>query len=96
MNTTTLDQIKDRYYGAVGTPERDQLECELEALRIGLRIREARLKRSMTQEQLAERIDKNRSFISKVENDGTNISIKMLLDIIERGLGGKLNIEIQL
>ena len=24
MNTTSLDQIKDRYYGEKGTPERDQ------------------------------------------------------------------------
>ena len=35
MNTKTLDQIKDKYYGPVGTPERERLENELEALRIG-------------------------------------------------------------
>ena len=42
MNTKTLDQIKNEYYGAVGTPERDRLERELEALRIGFKIRSAR------------------------------------------------------
>ena len=35
MNTKTLDQIKDKYYGPVGTPERERLDNELEALRIG-------------------------------------------------------------
>lgn len=35
MNTKTLDQVKDEYYGKAGTPERDRLERELEALRIG-------------------------------------------------------------
>ena len=44
MNTTSLDQIKDRYYGEKGTPERDQ--------------------RAMTQAELADRIEKKRSFIS--------------------------------
>lgn len=56
MNTTSLDQIKDRYYGEKGTPERDQ--------------------RAMTQAELADRIEKKRSFISKVENDSGNITLK--------------------
>lgn len=96
MNTTSLDQIKERYYGQVGTSERDQLENELKALRIGVKIRMAREQRAMTQAELAKRIEKKRSFISKVENDGGNITLKTLYDIVERGLGGKLNIEVQL
>lgn len=35
MNIKTLDQIKKEYYGEVGTAERDRIERELEALRIG-------------------------------------------------------------
>lgn len=31
MNTTSLDQIKDRYYGETGIPERDQLNRVLES-----------------------------------------------------------------
>ena len=92
----TLDQIKNEYYGEVGAPERDRLERELEALRIGFKIRSAREKLEMTQAELASRIDKKRTFISKVENDGENITLKTLFDIVERGLGGKLNIEVQL
>lgn len=96
MNTTSLDQIKERYYGEKGTPERDNLERELEALRIGIKIREAREKMKLTQSELANRIDKKRSFISKVENDGGNITLKTLYDIVEKGLGGKLKIEVQI
>ena len=62
----TLDQIKEKYYGEVGTPERDRLENELEALRIGFKIKSAREHLHMTQEQLAERVDKKRTYISKV------------------------------
>lgn len=91
----TLDEIKNKYYGEVGTLERTRIENELEALRIGIQIREAREKQSMTQSQLAARVDKKRTFISKVENDGGNITLKTLFDIVERGLGGKLNIQIQ-
>lgn len=94
-NIQTLDQIKDKYYGAVGTPERDRLENELEALRIGYQIRSAREKLNLTQSQLAERIDKKRTYISKVENDGENITLRTLFDIVERGLGGKLKISFE-
>lgn len=91
-NIQTLDQLKDKYYGELGTPERDRLENELEALRIGFKIRSAREQLNMTQEQLAARIEKKRTYISKVENDGENITLRTLYDIVERGLGGKLRI----
>ncbi|WP_300726050.1 helix-turn-helix transcriptional regulator [uncultured Bacteroides sp.] len=93
-NIHTLDEIKDEFYGKVGTPERDRLERELEALRIGLKIRAAREKKGMTQEQLANMINKKRSFISKIENDGENITLKTLYEVVECGLGGKLKIEV--
>ncbi len=96
MNTRTLDQIKNDYYGKVGTPERDRLERDLEALRIGFKLRNAREKKEMTQTELANRINKKRTFISKVETDGENITLKTLFDIVERGLGGRLKIEVQI
>lgn len=94
MNVKSLDQLKDKYYGEVGTPERDRIERELEALRIGFKIRTAREQQSLSQEEVARRINKKRTFISKVENDGENITLKTLFEIVERGLGGKLRISV--
>ena len=95
MNTTSLDQLKTKYYGEVGEPERDRLERELETLRIGFKLRTARELQALTQEEVARRINKKRTFISKVENDGENITLKTLFDIVERGLGGKLRISVE-
>ena len=94
-NIQTLDQIKSKYYGEIGTPERDRLENELEALRIGHKIKTAREALNLTQEQLAERVDKKRPFISKIENDGENITLRTLFDVVERGLGGRLKISFE-
>ncbi|MFR9592188.1 MAG: helix-turn-helix transcriptional regulator [Rikenellaceae bacterium] len=96
METKTLDQLKNQYYGSVGTETRDNLERELEALRIGFKIREAREKLGLTQAQLAERVGKKREFISKIENDGQNITLKTLFEVIEQGLGGKLEVSVEL
>ena len=96
METKTLDQLKDQYYGSVGTDARDNLERELEALRIGFKIREAREKLGLTQAELAQRVGKKREFISKIENDGQNITLKTLFEVIEQGLGGKLEVSVNL
>jgi len=94
MNVKTFDQVKDEVIGLRGTERRDALERELEALRVGIQIRNEREKQHLTQEQLAERIDKKRSFISRIENDGSNLTIKTLIDVVERGLGARLAISI--
>lgn len=94
-NIQTLDQLKSKYYGEIGTPERDRLENELESLRIGYKIKTAREALNLSQEQLAERVDKKRPFISKIENDGENITLRTLFDVVERGLGGRLKISFE-
>lgn len=96
MNTKTLSELENEYIGKPGTPQRDAYEKELSDLMIGFQVRNARIKLDLTQEELAERINRKRAFISRIENDGSNLTIKTLRDIVERGLGGKLNIEVQL
>lgn len=94
MKTKTLSQLEDKYIGAKGTPEREQYEKDLADLMIGYQIRDGRIKLDLTQEDLAERIGKKREFISRIENDGSNLTIKTLRDIVEKGLGGTLKIEV--
>ncbi len=86
--------IKDRVYGKKGTKRRDNLERESESFKIGLLLKDARESRNLTQEELGQIIDKKRTYISRVENDGSNITLKTLFDIVEKGLGGKVKISI--
>jgi ribosome-binding protein aMBF1 (putative translation factor) len=95
-NIKTWSTIKDDIYGKRGTARRDTLEREMEAIKIGLLIREARLAKNMTQDELAGIISKKRSFISRVEKDGSNMNLKTLYEIVEKGLGGKVEIAIEI
>lgn len=92
--STWLD-IKDRVYGKQGTDRRDNLNREAESFRIGLLLKKARESRNMTQEELGQLVDKKRTYISRVENNGSNITLSTLFDIVEKGLGGKVNISIE-
>ena len=95
MKLQTLDELKDKFYGPKGCEKRDELDRELEVLRIGVQIRNARKESRLTQAELDERIGKKRSFISRVENDGSNLTIATLLDIVEKGLGKKISFDIE-
>jgi len=91
---STWSQIKDQVYGEKGTERRDNLEREAESFKIGLLLKKARESKHMTQEELGLIIDKKRTYISRVENDGSNITLSTLFDIVEKGLGGKVSISI--
>ena len=96
METKRWKEIKDNVYGKVGTERRDELERETESFKIGLLLRKAREEKHLTQRELGEIINKKRTFISRVENDGSNITLKTLFDIVEKGLGGKVSISIDI
>ena len=96
METKTLSQLEDKFIGPKGSPERKRYDEELEDLMIGYQIREGRKKLSLTQAGLAERVGKKREFVSRIENDGSNLTIKTLRNIVEVGLGGRLRIEVTL
>jgi len=91
---STWSQIKDQVYGEKGTERRDNLEREAESFKIGLLLKKARESRHMTQEELGQLVDKKRTYISRVENNGSNITLSTLFDIVEKGLGGKVSISI--
>lgn len=61
---------------------------------IGLILKNARKRKNLTQEQLALKVGKKRSYISRIESKkGNNIKIHTLIEVVEKGLGGTINIE---
>lgn len=95
METKDWSTIKDEVYGKKGTSRRDELERDFESFKIGLLLRKVREEKNLTQNQLGKLVDKKRTYISRVENNGGNLTLKTLYDIVEKGLGGKVNISIK-
>jgi len=93
---TTLDEILDNKYGKRGVEKREKWEQEFEAFRLGILIEEARKKLGMTQEELAEKCGTNKSYISRIENNASDIRLSTLMKIIQQGLGGHLKLTLQL
>ncbi len=89
----TLDDILDVQYGAVGSPERNQLDGEVEAFILAERLKEERLKCGMTQEQLAQKIGTKKSYISRIENGKADVQLSTLFKIFQ-GLGKRVSLTI--
>ncbi len=95
MNLLSFDEHLDKQYGPRGSATREDFEREFESFKLGVLIREAREKANLTQQELAERSNTKRSYISRIERDASDIRLSTLMRIIEKGLGGKLNITIE-
>ena len=84
MKTYTLDEITDEAIGKKGTPKRDkfdqQLEAEMRAYHIGEAIKQARLAKNLTQEELGEKVGVKKAQISRLEN-GKSITINSLMKL---------------
>ncbi|HNI44476.1 MAG TPA: helix-turn-helix transcriptional regulator [Chitinophagales bacterium] len=95
-NITTLDEILDKKYGKRGSKKREKWEQDFEAFRLGVMLEEVRTKLGMTQEELADKCGTNKSYISRIENNASDIRLSTLMKIIQQGLGGHLKLTLQL
>ena len=93
---TSFDKHLDQEYGTRGTPSRERFEQEFEAFKIGVLIQEARKKRQITQEELALRVGTTKNYISRIENDASDIRLSTLIRIIKNGLDGHLTLTLDM
>lgn len=104
MSFIPSDKLIDDVWGKEGTPERDAMEAQLKedvhAYFVGEAIKNARLKKNLTQEELGGRIGVKRSQICKLENGRCSITISTMSKvfkalgintaILDLGTGGKV------
>ena len=95
-NLTSWDDHLDKKYGKDGTTSREKYEEEFESFKIGVLIQEARKKQQLTQEQLAKRVGTTKNYISRIENNVSDIRLSTLMRIIREGLGGHLKLSLDL
>lgn len=91
----SLDALKDKYIGEIGTKERDAYEFELRLDLIGEMIKKTRLERKLTQEELGKLIGVQKAQISKLEKNAQNITIDTILRVFD-ALGATIKLSIEL
>ena len=95
MKTYTLDEVTDKLIGKIGTPDRDKFEYELQMDLIGQAIRQTRQERNLTQEELGKLIGVQKSQISRIESNASNVTIDTLMRVFN-ALQAKVKLQIEL
>lgn len=95
IKSFSLEEMKDKYLGKVGTLERDEYEYELRMDLLGRMIKTARQERNLTQEQLGELVGVQKSQISKLESHANSATIDTILKVF-RALKAEIHFNVTL
>jgi HTH-type transcriptional regulator / antitoxin HipB len=95
-NLTSFTSHLDDQYGVRGTEIREQFEEEFEAFKLGVMIHELRKEQGMTQEQLAQKCGTTKTYISRIENDASDIRLSTLMRIFREGFGRQLKFSLEI
>lgn len=90
-NLTNLEDYMSVKYGAVGSEEREVFREEARAFCLGQIIQETRKREKITQQELAQRVGKDKAYISKIENGIIDPSTSVFYRLIH-ALGMKIEI----
>ena len=93
---TSFTDHLDKQYGQKGTATREIYEQEFETFKLGVMLQELRKEKGLTQEQLADKCGTTKTYISRIENNVSDIRLSTLMRIIQVGLGGHLNLNVSL
>jgi HTH-type transcriptional regulator/antitoxin HipB len=94
-NLTSFEDHLDQQYGERGTPTREKFEEGFEAFKLGVMIQELRRERGLTQKQLAEKCGTTKTYISRIENNASDIRLSTLMRIIKEGFGRQLKLSVE-
>jgi len=95
-NLTSFADHLDSQYGKRGTEARENYEEGFEAFKLGIMIQELRKGQGLTQEQLAEKCGTTKTYISRIENNASDIRLSTLMRIVHEGLGGHLKLSVDI
>ena len=95
-NLTSFTDHLDLQYGKRGSARREKFEEGFEAFKLGVMLQELRKENGMTQEQLAKKCGTTKTYISRIENNASDIRLSTLMRIIREGFGRHLILSLDL
>lgn len=95
-NLTSFSDHLVEQYGERGTIEREEFEEGFESYKLGVMLQELRKEQGLTQEQLAKKCGTTKTYISRIENDASDIRLSTLMRIVREGFGGHLRLNVDI
>ncbi len=93
-NLTSFEDHLESQYGKRGTALREELEEGFEVFKLGVLLQELRKEKGLTQEEIALKCGTTKNYISRIENNASDIRLSTLMRIIREGFGGQLKFNV--
>ena len=91
-NLKSFEEHLNEEYGKKGTKSRDEFEAGFEAFKLGVMLQQLRTKEGLTQQQLAEKCGTTKSYISRIENNASDIRLSTIMRIFQEGFGKQIRL----
>ena len=91
LQLIAFNDVEDELFGAPGTAERTEYEDRVTLELLPQSIREYRLRNHLTQDQLGERLGVQKSQISKLERNSSNVTLDTLRRVFKA-----LNVDVKI
>jgi len=95
IKSYSLEEMKDKYIGKIGTKGRDEYEYELRMDLLSRMIKKARQERNLTQEQLGDLVGVQKSQISKLESSANSATIDTIIKVF-KALNAEISFNVKL
>lgn len=95
IKTYSLDELTDKHIGKRGTAKRESFEQELRLDLLGNAIRQVRIERNLTQEELGQLVGVQKAQISKLENSLRDARFETIIKVF-KALNARINFNVEL
>ena len=82
MNTTSFEELLDKYIGLPGTLKRNKFDQKSRLFILGVQIMQIRQDQSLTKKQLAKMSGESKSIISKIENNLRKVRLGKIMKLL--------------
>lgn len=83
MKKYSLEEVQDSIVGKKGSKSRNDFELELSLDQIGIKIKQVRIEKNLTQEALGKLVGVQKAQISKLESNSSNASISTIVRVFK-------------
>ena len=95
LKTVSLETRIGKHIEVRGTPNREAYENELKLDLLGYAVKQARLERHLTQQELGELVGVQKAQISKIENSIKNTRFETVLRVFN-ALGTRVSFQVEM
>ncbi|CAN5313754.1 helix-turn-helix transcriptional regulator [soil metagenome] len=95
LKLTKFEDLEDKFFGLPGTTKREKYELEYRKAVFGELVKRLRERKNLTQDELAQRLGMDKSYISRIETNQKQVRLDTFLRVL-KALDAKVELRVDM